>query len=262
MRIVEKKLSKPEQCGYLSDRNWQLEYHFVSELTKREYTRLVESGWRKYGKALFRPRCPSCSECRPIRLIASQFEFNRSQKRTIKKNQDILIKVESSKMDDEIIRLYYRHHQSRADEVGWPEPEPGQSLFHLWSLSDNPFPIERWCHYLDDELVAVCYVDPLSDGYSLVYSFYDPDYKSRSLGTWMILSVIEKAREVNLPHVYLGYYVKDCRSMNYKIKFAPNQIMNEEGLWIDSDTDTISNSELASDSADLEPGSGPDLDLA
>lgn len=236
MKIVEKKISKPEQCGYLSDRKWQLEYHFVSELSSAEYTRLVQSGWRKYGKALFRPRCPSCTECRPIRLVPSEFKANRSQLRTLKRNQDISIRVEDSKMDDQVIRLYYRHHQARADEVGWPEPEPGQSLFHLWSLADNPFPIQRWCHFLDDELIAVCYVDPLSDGYSLVYSFYDPELRVRSLGTWMILSVIEKAREESLPFVYLGYFVKDCRSMNYKSNFRPNQIMDVDGNWISSDS--------------------------
>lgn len=237
MKIVEKKLSRPETCGYLGDRNWQLEYHFVSELNVSEYTRLVQSGWRKYGKALFRPQCPTCSECRPIRLNANKFKPNRSQKRTIKRNQDLRIEVEQSSMDDDLIRLYYRHHQARSDEVGWPEPEPGQSLFHLWSLADNPFPIERWCHYLDDELVAVCYVDPLTNGYSLVYSFYDPEMKERSLGTWMILSVIEAAKVKGRPDVYLGYYVEGCRSMNYKIKFNPCEIMDADGNWQEMDSD-------------------------
>ena len=140
-------------------------------------------------------------------------------------------------MDDDLIRLYYRHHQARSDEVGWPEPEPGQSLFHLWSLADNPFPIERWCHYLDDELVAVCYVDPLTNGYSLVYSFYDPEMKERSLGTWMILSVIEAAKANKRPDIYLGYYVEGCRSMNYKINFNPCEIMDADGNWQELNSD-------------------------
>lgn len=231
MKVVQKKLSKPEECGYLKDRDWQLEYHFVSELSCAEYTKLIEAGWRKYGKALFRPQCPACTECRPIRLLTNEFQPNRSQKRTISRNSDIVVKLEEAIMEDELIGLYYRHHQARSTDVGWPEPEAAQSLYHLWSLSDNPFPIEKWCHYLDEELVGVCYVDPLSNGYSLVYSFYEPGLKNRSLGTWMILSVIEKAKELGKPYVYLGYFVKDCRSMNYKLNFQPNEIMDESGTW-------------------------------
>lgn len=231
MRVVEKKISKPEECGYLSDRNWQLEYHFVSELSSAEYTKLIEDGWRKYGKALFRPQCPSCQECRAIRVLTDEFKPNRSQKRTWSRNQDLEVRIEPTTMEDDLIGLYHRHHKARSDEVGWPDPDPGQSLFHLWSLSDNPFPIEKWCHYLNDELIGVCYADPLTNGYSLVYSFYEPEFKSRSLGTWMILSVIEQARLKNLPYVYLGYFVKGCRSMNYKENYKPNEIMQIDGTW-------------------------------
>jgi arginine-tRNA-protein transferase len=105
------------------------------------------------------------------------------------------------------------------------------SVSHLTTLCENPFPIQEWCHFVDNELAGVCYVDPLPDGFSAVYSFYDPALPKRSLGTWMILALIEKARQLGLPYIYLGYYVRDCKSMAYKKKFIPNEILYPDGEW-------------------------------
>jgi len=231
MKVVGKFLSSPDQCGYLPDRQWRLEYEYVSELTPLEYMEKIRAGWRKYGHALFRPACGSCVECQPIRIVVDKFVPNRSQKRAIKSNQDVQIKIGSAHFSREALDLYMQHHKHHSSEIGWPSPDIRNSISHLNSLSDNPFAIEEWCHYLDQKLIGMAYVDPLPDGFSAVYSFYTPDQPKRSLGTWMILAIVERARQLNLPYVYLGYFVKDCRSMKYKARFLPHEIRGRDGVW-------------------------------
>jgi arginine-tRNA-protein transferase len=191
----------------------------------------VRAGWRKYGHALFRPVCKNCNECQPIRVPVDRFEPNRSQRRTMAANQDVVIEIGPARLDRDRFDLYMRHHEHHAITIGWPHPDVRTSISHLNSLSDNPFPIEEWCHYLNGDLVGVAYVDPLPDGLSAVYSFYAPDYSRRSLGTFMVLSIIERARQRGLPYVYLGYFVKGCRSMRYKSNFYPHELRGVDGVW-------------------------------
>lgn len=231
MDVYAKVTSGPSRCGYLKDRDWVLDYQFVSQLSAEEFTELLSLGWRKFGHALFRNRCPNCNECKAIRVLAREFCPNRSQKRTSKQNQDIEVRIETPDVSPAIIELYMNHHKHHADTIGWPKPRLESAITHLTSMSQNPFPIQLWCHYLGEQLVGACYVDPLPDGYSLVYSFFDPDFRARSLGKWMILSVIERTRSEKLNYAYLGYYVRECRSMSYKSGFLPHEIRNDLGEW-------------------------------
>ena len=96
---------------------------------------------------------------------------------------------------------------------------------------DNPFETEEWCYYLGSRLVAVGYVDSLPEGLSAIYFYYDPDERRRSLGTYNVLAAIEAARQRGLPHVYLGYYVEGGRSVEYKARFRPNEVLGPDGEW-------------------------------
>jgi len=94
----------------------------------------------------------------------------------------------------------------------------------------NPFPTEEWSYWVDSKLVGVGYVDALPEGLSAIYYFHEPAEHSRSLGTFNVLKIIEAARQRGLPHVYLGYYVEGCRSLQYKARFRPNEIILN-GRW-------------------------------
>jgi leucyl-tRNA---protein transferase len=98
-------------------------------------------------------------------------------------------------------------------------------------LLENPFRTEEWTYHLGNRLVAVAYVDALAEGLSAIYCYYDPTERARSLGTFNILSLLASARERGLPHVYLGYYVAGCRSVEYKRKFRPNEVLRPNGTW-------------------------------
>jgi leucyl-tRNA---protein transferase len=119
------------------------------------------------------------------------------------------------------------------DNKGWPMHEPKDADEYARSFVENPFPTQEWCYYVEGRLVGVGYVDDLPGGMSAIYFYYDPDERQRSLGTYNVLSILENAAQRRVPYVYLGYFVAGCRSMAYKVRFVPNQLLGTEGTWQD-----------------------------
>lgn len=219
------------QCQYLKDQMWQLEYLVTFSLSKEEFSSFVRNGWRRMGTMLFRPRCPACSACQPIRVVVDSFRPNRSQRRVRKANVDTTLVIGPPTVDDARLDLYWRHHLYSSRIKGWPEPINGDELQHINWIIEGPLPVQEWSYYYGGKLIAIAYIDELDDGFSGIYFYYDPDYRHLSPGTWICLSMIEEAARSMLPYVYLGYYVAGCRSMNYKARFAPNQIYSEGSDW-------------------------------
>jgi arginine-tRNA-protein transferase len=225
-------VAPPGQCGYLPEQTWRLEYELVSELTPAEYLERMLQGWRRFGFAMFRPRCPACSACRSLRVVVDRFVPNRSQRRVRKLNEGaIRLRVGVPTVTPAKLELYDRYHAFQSQARGWPIHPTRDKASYLNSFVENPFPIEEWCYYLGTRLAGVGYVDSLPEGLSAVYFFYDPELRQRSLGTWNVLSVLEQAGRRRLPYVYLGYYVAGCQSMEYKLHFLPNQLLGKDGQW-------------------------------
>jgi arginine-tRNA-protein transferase len=99
------------------------------------------------------------------------------------------------------------------------------------SLAFNPFPTQEWRYFLDGALVGVGYVDELSGGLSAIYFVRDPAYRDRSLGTWNVVCLLNRARALGLPHVYLGYHADSCPSLQYKGRFRPHEHLDHDGVW-------------------------------
>jgi arginine-tRNA-protein transferase len=110
---------------------------------------------------------------------------------------------------------------------------PRDAVSYINSFVENPFPTEEWCYFRGSQLVGVGYVDSLPGGLSAIYCFYDPEQRQRALGTWNVLCLVEEAARRQLPHVYLGYFVAGCPSMEYKTHFTPNQLLGVDGTWRD-----------------------------
>ena len=222
----------PGPCGYLPEQTWSLSYEIVGEVSPEEYLERLKHGWRRFGFSLFKPECPSCRRCQSLRVPVVTFVPNRSQRRAIAANeQDIRVAIGSPFVTKEKLDLYGRFHRFQHRNKGWPkhgEENPGA---YLESFVDNPFPTEEWCYYLGDKLVGVGYVDCLPEGLSAIYFFYDPDERERSLGTFNVASIIRMAGNRQLPHVYLGYFVEGCRSLEYKSRFRPNEVLQADGAW-------------------------------
>jgi arginine-tRNA-protein transferase len=221
-------ISPPERCEYLHEQTWQLEYEFVSRMSTREYEERLLGGWRRFGHALFRPSCPSCRRCQSLRIPVATFQPNRSQRRCWAASHQslrIVIGIPSRTPEKAALREQFQSFQH--DARGWPQETADYDEMFV----SNPFPTEEWCYYDGDRLLAVGYVDRLSEGLSAIYFFYDPSERHRSLGTFNILALLAAARERGLPYLYLGYYVEGCRSLEYKGRFVPNEVRRPDGTW-------------------------------
>jgi arginine-tRNA-protein transferase len=227
-------IAPPSRCGYLPNRDWRMEYEVVGKVTPAEYQRRLREGWRRFGYTLFRPRCRGCMACQSLRVVVDQFRPNRSQQRCARANEGaVTLSIGRPAVTDEKLALYDRYHAFQADFKGWPEHGPKDAAQYRESFVENPFPVQEWCYYLGGRLIGVGYVDDLPEGLSAIYFYYDPAERDRSPGVWNVLSIIAEAARRRLPHVYLGYYVEGCRSLEYKANYAPNQILRPDGAWRD-----------------------------
>ena len=224
-----KFLAPETQCEYLPGQTARLEYEHVEQMTAAEYGEFLLRGWRRFGHLLFRPLCPSCRKCQSLRVPVGAFRPRRTQRRVWNANAHGPIRLEVGAPSPTAAkrRLYERFHRYQQVAKGWPAPDADA----MDAFADNPFSTEEWRYFVDERLVAVGYVDVLPDGLSAIYFFYDPGERHRSLGTFNVLSIIDAARQRGLPWVYLGYYVEGCRSVEYKARFRPNEVLRPDGSW-------------------------------
>lgn len=143
----------------------------------------------------------------------------------------VSLTIDKPSVTREKLDLYDRYHAFQAEHKGWPQHPAKDAESYAASFVLNPFPTEEWRYYYDGRLVGVGYVDSLSAGLSAIYFFYDPSLRKRSLGTWNILCLLDRAAQLRLPHLYLGYYVAGCPSMQYKATFTPNEVLGSDGVW-------------------------------
>jgi len=232
METLFSYVAPPSSCGYLPDQLWSLEYEMVADLTRPEYMQRLEAGWRRFGRMLFQPRCQACQKCLSLRVNVAGFCPNRSQRRAFNANaDDIELFIGPPSVTRTKLQLYDKFHAAQSERKGWPEHPAKDASSYRHSFVDNPAFTEEWTYYLDGELVGVGYVDDLPAGLSAIYFFYDPDHRDRSLGTFNVLCMLGECATRGLPHLYLGYYVKGCASLEYKANFVPNEILAAERVW-------------------------------
>lgn len=225
-------VSPPGACGYLPDREWQLEYEVVGECSAAEYQERLKAGWRRFGYSLFRPVCEVCKMCQSVRVPVGAFRPDRAQRRAWAANAgDVRLEIGAPAVTAAKLDLYDKFHAFQSGTKGWPEHGPKDATDYAESFVGNPFPTEEWCYYVGDKLVGVGYVDALPEGLSAIYFYHDPDERSRSLGTFNVLSVIRATAARRLPHAYLGFYVEGCRSLEYKARYRPNEVLGVDGEW-------------------------------
>jgi leucyl-tRNA---protein transferase len=221
----------PHDCGYLDDR--QAVTLFVDPRMRPDvatYTLLSEHGFRRSGGHIYRPKCPTCEACIPIRVPVAAFRPRRLQRRNLRMNADITLHARTPTFDAEHFSLYKRYIAARHTGGGMENPDPDTYLDFLTANWASTKFYEFRC---EQRLLAVAVVDELDDGLSAVYTFYEPGESQRSLGRFAVLKEIELARERGLKWLYLGYWIGECRKMVYKTEYAPYQFYLR-GAWRDS----------------------------
>lgn len=229
MRAYAEFFTDPETCPYLHDRPSRLEVRLAVELTPTEHSAELASGVRHFGRSYFRPACSGCSECVSLRVPVCTFRPSKSQRRVLRKNQDVELELGEPTFDAERIDLYRRFHGDRERRRGWlPSPMDFEGYFS--SFIDNPVLTHEFRYRLDGRLVGIAYVDESPDSLNSIFAYHSPEYSRRSLGTFDILSEIEVAASRDKSYLYLGYYVAGCSSMKYKRDFRPYELL-VEGSW-------------------------------
>ncbi len=218
----------PHQCSYLPEQ--EATTLFVDPrqaISPTLYTQLSMLGFRRSGEHIYRPHCSRCNACVASRIPVKAFQISRSQRRVLSKNQDLSLVVSDSIFDDEAWDLYsqYIEHKHKDGDMYPPDREQYESFLKNGLACTDYFRI-----YAGKTLLAVSVVDTMVDGLAAIYTFYHPDHEHRSLGTYCVLQQVEQARLSGLDYVYLGYWIADCRKMNYKSRFQPLELL-KDGHW-------------------------------
>ncbi len=223
------RVTRSQKCAYLLDQTEQRLATDISENPKT-HDRLAETGFRRVENWVYKPACPNCKACQPIRVKAEQFKPSRNIARIQATNRDLRRNLSSGRIGldhYDVFQSYLgqRHEDGQMSSMSFDE-------FSAMILNS---PIDTLLtEYVDseDRLMGCILVDRQRDGLSAVYSFFRPEEKKRSLGSFMIVDLIDRCNEIGLPYVYLGYYIEQSRKMSYKARFRPYQIF-DDGAWRD-----------------------------
>jgi leucyl-tRNA---protein transferase len=220
-------LTAPYPCSYLEALEARSQVATPSFLiSSAVYSELVRQGFRRSGTFTYRPRCDGCIACVPVRVEVNTYTGNRTQRRIWKKNH-LEASVHALVDKAEYFELYQRYQTARHPDGGMSNDSHDQyQKFLLQSHVDTILVEFRE----GDILRMVSIIDLLDDGLSSVYTFYEPDLPQASFGTYNVLWQIELCRQLALPYLYLGFWIKESRKMRYKANFQPLQGL-VQGVW-------------------------------
>jgi arginyl-tRNA--protein-N-Asp/Glu arginylyltransferase len=231
-------MTAPAACPYLPGQVERKVFtHLVGQRAPEMNDILTQGGFRRSQNIAYRPACENCRACVSVRILADQFEPTRSMRRVLVANSDLVAREYAAEPSTEQFSLFRKYLDSRHQKGGMSDMSVLDYAMMVEDTHVNTRIIEYRIREEGDgvqqrptgKLVATALTDTMSDGLSMVYSFYDPEEESRSLGTWMILEHIRRTRAKGLPHVYLGYWVEGSRKMAYKTRFSPQEHLLHQG---------------------------------
>ena len=231
-------LTGPQPCPYLPNK---IERKVFTTLDDSDSGLLNEAlthaGFRRSQNIAYRPACDMCTECVSMRIDVSAFEFTPNWRRIMAKNSNIICEIAEPIATQERYDLMAQYILNRHDEGGMSDMSEADFAAMIEDNAPNTkiidFRLSENCQLGDKgELIACLIIDELSDGNSMIYSFYNPNFPKQSLGSYIILAQIEHMTLQNKQYLYLGYWIKNSKKMHYKGRFKPFQVLANGG-WED-----------------------------
>jgi leucyl-tRNA---protein transferase len=230
-------LTAPSPCPYLAGKEERKVFtHLVGQRAGELNNILTHGGFRRSQSIAYRPACEGCRSCVSVRVVAKDFCPTRGMRRILRRNADIFAEMRVAVPTSEQYSIFRAYLDSRHRDGGMADMTV---LDYAMMVEDSHIetriveyrkrPEESAHKGGPGDLVAVALTDVLIDGLSMVYSFFEPDEAARSLGTLMVLDHIARARRMGLAYVYLGYWVRGSRKMDYKSRFLPQERLMPEG---------------------------------
>ena len=232
-------LTAPSPCPYLPGQEERKVFtHLVGERAGELNDLLTHGGFRRSQSIAYRPACETCRACVSVRVVAEDFRPTRSMRRIMERNSDLIGEMRVAVPTSEQYGVFRSYLDARHRDGGMAD----MTVLDYAMMVEDSHVETRMVEYrrpmgadvvrngqTAGELVAVALTDVLSDGLSMVYSFFDSQHASRSLGTFMILDHIARCRRMGLAFAYLGYWVQGSRKMDYKGRFLPQQRLSPDG---------------------------------
>ncbi|MEO9337257.1 arginyltransferase [Mesorhizobium sp. SB112] len=231
-------LTAPSPCPYLEGQFERKVFtHLVGDRAAEMNDLLTQGGFRRSQNIAYRPACETCRACVSVRILAGDFTATKSMKRTIQRNSDLMGSMHEAEPSTEQYSLFRTYLDARHRKGGMSD----MTVLDYAMMVEDTHVDTKVIEYRrrgpdsfitgrgEGELIAVALTDKMSDGLSMVYSYYNPEFEDRSLGTFMILDHIARARALGLPHVYLGYWVNGSKKMDYKVRFTPQEHLGPKG---------------------------------
>lgn len=233
-------LTTPAPCPYIEGREERKVFtHLVGNRAAEVNDMLSQGGFRRSQNIAYRPACETCKACVSVRIVVDEFVNTKSFKRIENANRNLVGEKIIPSPTKEQFALFRDYLDERHSSGGMAEMT---SLDYAMMVEDthvNTTMVEYRHRTIDEStlstkpkpLIAVALTDVLSNGLSMVYSFFDTDPKFKSLGTYMILDHVKRARKMGLPYVYMGYWVDGSPKMQYKTRFKPQEHLLTTG-WV------------------------------
>ena len=231
LKMLRFYLTSPGPCPYLPDREERKVFTpLIGEMSSDLNSMLSQLGFRRSQSIAYRPACEGCNACISVRIRVNEFAPTRSLRRIEKRNIGYSRSIVPPETTSEQYSLFSRYLTLRHPGGGMSEMDMNDFAGMVEDTAVDAFLIEyRDAPDQGRRLQAFCLTDRLEDGLSMVYSVFEPNQAGDSLGVYMVLDQIRLAQELDLPYVYLGYWVDGCRKMEYKTRFRPLEALTAEG---------------------------------
>ncbi len=210
---AEYYLTAQYPCSYIEGKLARSE---VAVARTGQFGALIRSGFRRSGLFVYRPCCDDCSACIAVRVDAARFDPNRSQRRSFKRHASLQVRSPGLAFELEHFELYRRYQSARHPGGGMESEEQYRNSLLASHVHTKLYEFRE-----EGKLVMVSIVDEIEDGLSSVYAFFDPESRGAGLGTYNILWQIDLCKKLQLPYLYLGYWIEQSEKMAYKINFQP-----------------------------------------